>query len=160
MLYGAPVTVQAFAATYDRVAARTLEPRWFTRVGARVRSHALDRALIAGADPSESPLLAARARALTSRATRVLMARGIERLLERAQEPPRLTRVSPHRVSVAMHAEQLRAVAALLRERSPVYARGMAIVGDLLSDGAGPAYSGEPEALGERLREAHAALGG
>ncbi len=162
MLHGAPITVEAFAATYDRVADRMIEPSRFTRLGARIRSHALDRALIAGADPADSPQLAARAGTLTSRANRLLLACGIERLLQSAtQEPPGRTRtVAPKRATVARHADQLRALAALLRGRTPLYARGIAMVGELLTDGTGPAYYGEPDGLTQRLHETRTALAG
>jgi hypothetical protein len=158
---GAPVTVEAFAASYDRVARRTIEPGWVNRVGARIRSHALDRALIAGADPADSRQLAARAGTLTSRGHRLLMACGIERLLERAQEPPGPRRpVAPQRATVARHTEQLRALAALLRARTPLYARGIAMLTELLTDGTGPAYYGDPEAFSRWLRETRHALAG
>jgi hypothetical protein len=161
MPYGAPLTVEVFAASYDRVAERAIEPGWATRISARIHSHALDRALIAGADPAESPKLAARAGRLTSRGHRMLMACGIERLLERAQEPPHPRRaVAPQRATVAGHADQLWALAALLRGRTPLYARGIAMVTELLTDGTGPAYSGEPEALAQLLRETQHALAG
>ncbi len=158
---GSALTVEAFVAGYDRVAERTIEPGWITRLAARIRSHALDRALIAGADPAASPQLAARAGTLTSRGHRLLMASGIERLLERAQEPPDARQaVAPKRATVAAQAEQLRALARLLRGYTPLYARGLAMVTELLTDGTGPAYHGEPEALTRRLSEARQALAG
>ncbi len=161
MLHGAPVTVEAFAATYDCVADRTIEPTWVTRLGARIRSHALDRALIAGADPTDSPQLAARAGTLTSRANRLLLASGIERLLQSAQQPPGPTRiVAPRRAAVARHADQLRALASLLRGPTPLYARGIAMVRELLTDGTGPAYYGETDGLTRRLHDARSALAG
>jgi hypothetical protein len=161
MLHGGPVTVEAFAATYDRVACRTIEPSWLNRVGARLRAHALDRALIAGADPAASPQLAARAGALTSRANRATMARGIERLVQAALQSPRGRRaVVPPREAVAGHADQLRALASLLQGHTPLYARGIAMVRELLTDGTGPAYYGDGEALTRRLRETQSALGG
>ena len=161
MLRGVLPTVEVFAASYDRIAERTIEPSWAIRLSARIRSHALDRALIAGADPADSPQLAARAGRLTSRGHRMLMACGIEHLLERAQEPPRPRRaVALQRATVARHADQLRALAALLRGRTPLYARGIAMVTELLTDGTGPVYAGEPEALTRLLRETQHALAG
>ncbi len=160
MVHGATATLQGFAATYDRIAERTIEPSWTSRTMARLRSRALDRALIAGADPADSTQLAARACKLTSRSNRALLAAGIERLLFAAVAPPSRAHLAPQRTAVLAQADQLRRLAALLRGQSPLYARGLAMLGELLTDGTGPVYRGEPDALGWRLEEARWALAG
>lgn len=160
MVHGATATFQGFAATYDRIAERTIEPSWASRTMARLRSRALDRALIDGADPADSTQLAARACKLTSRSNRSLLATGIERLLSAAGAPPSRAHLAPKRSTILAEADQLRALAELLRGQSPLYAQGLAMLGDLLTDGTGPVYRGEPEALGWRLEEARCALAG
>ena len=160
MVHGATATLQGFAATYDRIAERTIEPSWASRTMARLRSRALDRALIEGADPADSTQLAARACKLTSRSNRSLLATGIERLLSAAVAPPSRAHLAPQRSTILAEADQLRALAELLRSQSPLYAQGLAMLGELLTDGTGPVYRGEPEALGWRLEEARCALAG
>ncbi len=160
MVHGETATLQTFAATYDRVAERTIEPGWISRGLARVRARALDRALISGADPSDSTQLAARACKLTSPSNRALLATGIERLLAAAIAPPSRAHLAPQRATVLAQDGQLRELVTLLRGWSPLYARGLAMLGELLTDGTGPVYRGQPEALGWRLEEARGALAG
>jgi hypothetical protein len=156
----ATATLQMFASSYDRVAERTIEPSWFSRMMASVRGRALDRALIAGADPTDSTQLAARACKLTSPANRRLLAAGIERLLRSPTERPSRARLAPPRDTVLAAAEELSNLAELLRGRSPLYARGLAMLRELLTDGAGPLYRRQPEVLERRLEEARCALAG
>ncbi len=140
--------------------APTADPGRLARLTARVRAHSLDRELIAGADPAGSPQLAARAAQLTSARTRAQIAAGLERLVEVAQGPQRRwSAVSPHGPALA-NAATLRELAALLREDAPLYARGVAILDRLLSDGSGPAYRGSLEQLAGALGEARAAVDG
>jgi hypothetical protein len=153
-------TLQVFAASYDRVAERTIEPSWFSRAMARLRSRALDRALIAGADPTDSTQLAARACRLTSPANRNLLAAGIDRLVASASEPPSRARLAPPRATVVAAGDDLRHLAEILRGRSPLYARGLAMLRELVTDGAGPLYRGQPEVLEQALEEARRALAG
>ena len=160
MVQGPTATLRTFAATYDQLAERTIEPGWTSRIMARLRSRALDRELIAGADPADSTQLAARACKLTSQANRALLATGIERVLSAAMAPPSRAHLAPQRATILAQADQLRELAAQLRGRSPLYAQGLAILGQLLTDGTGPVYRGEPEALGSRLEEARCALAG
>jgi hypothetical protein len=116
--------------------------------------------LVAGADPARSRQLAARACWLTSSAHRRSLASAIERLLRSAYQPVNFWGVTPQRRAVMDHADELSALACLLRSRSPLYAGGIAMLGRLLSDGTGPAYVGEPELLARRLSEARVALAG
>jgi hypothetical protein len=157
---GRLVTFDAFASTYDRIAEQTICPGWTARLGARLRGHALDRALIAGSDPSASPQLAARAGLLTTRQRRNLVAGAIERLVAATREPASWARITPRRASVRSQESELRELAGLLRSPSPVYARGIAMLDTLVRDGAGPAFYGEPAALRAELRAARAALAG
>jgi hypothetical protein len=154
------ITAASFVDVYDRVGSRTIEPGRWARVAARVRCHALDRALIAGADPAGSPQLATRAARLTSPPSRASLADGLERLLQAAQEPAGRWRVLPRRAAVLDNAEELRALASVLRGNRPLYARGIAMLDQLLSDGSGPAYVGDRDALACRLRDVRAALAG
>jgi hypothetical protein len=160
MLQGTATTPRSFDASLDRVAERTIEPGGMARAAARIGARGLDRKLIAGADPAGSAELAARAYRLTSPRHRASVAYAIERLVQSAYEPPNLWGVVPQRRAVIKHADELAELAALLRSRSPLYARGIAMLGRLLADGTGPAYTGRPEALEQRLREARTALAG
>lgn len=86
--------------------------------------------------------LALRARQLVSPGSRQQLAASLERLVEEAKRP-----VSPRAVAVALPRREildvqtcLFSIAARLRDERPVYARGMALLSRLLSDGSGPAY--------------------
>ena len=143
-----------------RAAGRALAPGWVARLGARVRSGSLNRALIAGADPAGSPLLAARAAWLTSPRTRVSIAEGLESLLAAAQGPPMRRRMLPRRDPLLAHAGELRELAGLLRAETLLYARGIAILDQLVSDGTGPAYFGGEDDLERHLHDARTAMNG
>jgi hypothetical protein len=58
------------------------------------------------------------------------------------------------------NASALRELSAVLSSSAPLYARGIAIAQHLLTDGTGPAYVGDGEALASRLLEARAAMYG
>lgn len=151
---------ESYATIYDRIAGQAFTPGHIARLIARLRSGSLDRALIAGADPASSPQLAARAARLTSPRPRALIADGLERLLLVAEGPKRRWWAAGRRGAVIANARELRELAALLRGGSPMYARGMAMLGELLSDGAGPAYLGEADGLTQELHRARVGLGG
>jgi len=150
----------SFWTRYERVVARALAPGSVARFAARLRCGSLDRALIAGADPTGSPQLAARTAILTSPRTRALIADGLERLLHVAAEPPCRARVPVRRGPLRANAAELLELAAWLRGTSPLYARGIAILEQLLTDASGPAYLGAGDELAHRLHEARAALEG
>lgn len=151
----------SFAAEFDRFAECRFDPGWSARLAARVNGHALDRALIEGADPAGSEQLAARAARLTSASMRREVARGLDRLALDEREAPGRWRVRPFRVAAAVNARELHALAALLREPGPVYARGIAMLSRLLTEGAGPAYNDRRgDLLAQRLRDARVAMGG
>ncbi len=130
------------------------------RIAARVRAHWLDRELVAGADPSASRQLAARAATLTSRRFRGLLASGLDQLVVSARAPAGRLRVCPRRSSTLANAEELRELASMLRGRAPLYASGIAALGALVTDPSSPAYLGGRDALAQRLRVARAAMSG
>jgi hypothetical protein len=144
----------------DRAAGRVLRPTLLARLAARMRAGELNRALSGGADPAASCQLAARAMKLTSPSFRVSLADGLERLLATAQGPQRHRRVQPRRSAVLANASELHELASLLSGSAPLYARGIAIADELVSDGTGPAYVGGADALARRLAEARWALSG
>jgi len=151
---------ERFSVGYERLLARTLGVGRLACLTARVRSHSLDRELGAGADPASSPRLAARAAQLTSPGTRAAVADGLERLLSAARGPQRRwSALSRHRQLLA-NAAELQDLAALLRGDTPLYARGIAILNQLLTDGTSPAYHGDDEALALQLGEARELAGG
>jgi hypothetical protein len=151
---------ESFTVGYERRVVRSLGPGPLARVAARMRSQSLDRALIAGADPSSSALLAARAAQLTSARSRALIAEGLERLLRAAQGPQRRWWAVSRRGHMLANASRLHELASLLASGTPLYARGIAMLNQLLTDGTGPAYLGEGERLTRWLDEARVALEG
>ena len=149
-----------FVADFDRFAAGRFEPGFTARLAARARGHALDRALIEGADPAATAQLAARAARLTSMPMRREVARGLDRLALEGREAPARWQVRPFKRAAAANAPELHALAARLRGSGPLYARGIAMLSRLLTEGAGPAYSDRRgELLAQRLHDARVALG-
>jgi hypothetical protein len=140
--------------------ARSLGPAALARIAARLRSSSLDRALIAGADATASAALAARARTLTSRRTRAHIAEGLERSLQLAQGPKRRWSAVSPRSPMLANATAVRELVELLRDDAPLNASGIAILNQLLTDGSGPAYAGQPHTVARRLREASAVMVG
>lgn len=131
-----------------------------TRLLARLRGNALDRALSNGADPAASPQLAARAAQLAARPAREQLATSIERLVELACAPPRRRPVDLNQAAIRGNAEAMREIAAQLHGPAPVYARGVATLQQLLTDGTGPVFdTGSPSAtLARTLERASATL--
>jgi hypothetical protein len=154
------VSSEGFSTAYDRAAGEAMTPGQLARLAARMRSGALDRALIAGADPASSAQLGARVASLTSPRFRGSVADGLERLLVVAERPTRRWWAAAHRGAVVANAHELRELAALLRGGRLLYARGVAILGELLSDGVGPAYLGDAGELAQELHRARIALAG
>jgi hypothetical protein len=149
-----------FRSSHDRLSHRNVGPDRLARLLARARFGSLDKALIAGADPAASPQLAARAARLTEPRYRASVALGIERLLETAQGRRRRRTVLPRGGHLLVNETELHALAAELRGGTPLYARGIAMMGRLLTDGSGPAYLGDADALARSLRDADAAMSG
>ncbi len=142
-------------------AERVLAPGRIAKLVARVRRRALDRKLIDGADPSASEQLAARAARLASRDTRARIATGLERMLKLADEPrSRRWSVLPAAGAVRANQAELSELISLLRGSRPVYVRGVAMLGELIVDGTGPAYTdSRGGTLAVRLCDAREALG-
>jgi hypothetical protein len=144
-----------------RCAQRLLEPGHLTWALARLRRGGLDRELAAGADPASCPLLAARAAQLTDPDGREKIALGLERLMLTADGAAGRLRVAPSRAAVRANRSLLVELAAALRRSIPVYARGLALLEIVLTDGTGPAYTDTGgEALARELMMARTALAG
>jgi len=142
-------------------ARRALKPPRSAHLMARLLGSRLDRALIAGADPASSPWLAARAARLTTQATRAELADGLELLLARAQRPPSRQALVTQHASILANADLMRELASTLRGPAPLYARGVAMIHRLLTDGTGPVYARSGGgALERELRRACAAVCG
>jgi hypothetical protein len=122
---------------------------------ARLRGPWLNRQLAAGVEPWRSPVHAARARQLTGDRTRRMLARGLERLVEQAEEPPSFSRtavIQPWRPGVREARPLMLTLASRLRGSAPVDPRGIAALKDLLTDGAGPVYTpSDPNTLKRQL---------
>jgi hypothetical protein len=118
------------------------QPSWLIAMRARVRRSSLDAALASGADPCGSRPLAHRAARLTSGRTRHKMANRVAEILATPSRPPRgfSVAVEPDRGEIATAEPLLLRVWELVRSSAPVYARGMAMLEDLLGDGASPLY--------------------
>jgi hypothetical protein len=137
----------------------TPRPRRRDRLVARLRAGAIDRELIAGADIVRSPQLQARAARLTSRPARLALAVGLERLTATDARSVRRMRMRPPQESLRAAAPALRELVGLLRAPTPLYARGLAMLNELLADGGGPLYAGGGAAeLGRALAEVRTAL--
>ena len=144
----------------DRDTHRSLAFGWGSRLLARVFGGSLDRALLGGADPAASRRLAARVASLNASSTRASLADSLELLVRAAQQAPRRTRVSP-RPGVIVNAELMFEIADRLRGGRPLYAIGIAMLNELLSDGIGPVFGDrDGSELEGRLTAIQAALGG
>jgi hypothetical protein len=126
-----------------------------------MRAPWLDRQLAAGRSPESSRFLASRAQALVSPATRRVLARDWEHLLEATHLPPRARRVGVplccDRITAAE--PEVRDMLASLLTLGPIAAGGVAAAQMLLCDGAGPVYNRSCATdLATALREAIAQL--
>ena len=142
------------------VSGSPLQPRRPARLLARARWLSLDDQLIAGADPARSPVLAARAARLTSERSRASIAGGLQRLAQSAGESAGRMRLRPWRAAVLADEAALRSLAERLQGAEPVYARGVARLERLLTDGNGPVFRGGAAALAVELATAEAELCG
>lgn len=145
-----------------RPATRPAEgPTRLVRIAARLRSHALDGALVEGADASTSPQLTAHAARITTTSMRTKLAASLDGLARSVDEPSFPGHVLPSRAAVVANATELHALAALLRGHNPVSPRGVAMLRVLVTDGTGPVYT-DPDgsALAHGLGRARAAVGG
>lgn len=136
-----------------------LRPSRGARLAARVRAGTLDRKLIEGADPATSPQLAARAGQLTAPAMRAEIAAALQRLVASAEGGATRLQAPTARHAIKANGTELTALAELLRSGRPLYARGLAMLHELVVDGTGPAYGlSGAGALNQRLRAAREAL--
>jgi hypothetical protein len=137
------------------------EPTMLTRLRARGRRLELDQALAEGADPTSSPLLAARASQLVHRANRYRLAEALEHLALTADAAPKLFGAMPRRRALEFNRFALLDLAGTLRKGGLLYARGIAMLELVLIDGTGPAYTdARGEGLARQLELAGASLGG
>ena len=155
-----------------RLTVRRLRP-WH-RLLARCLAPSLDRRLADGARPEANAVLAARAMVLTSLRYRRALAASLRRMLAAsvslADAPAAHGRVAvgrrrpqPYvplrRDRIAGSASELDGLARSLAGQSPVPAQGVAMVSQLLADGAGPLYrAGARDDLGAIIERASQAL--
>jgi len=143
---------------------RRLRP-WH-RVLARCAASRLDRELAAGASPETSPRRAARAVQLTSMKARRNLAASVRRILAATGDLAAVTVITARparlplaRTQIHQSAGPLAALADYLAAPGPVPAQGVAMVSQLLADGAGPLYrQTSTEDLGDLIDEATRAL--
>jgi hypothetical protein len=122
---------------------------------------ALDRRIARGADLTETPRLARRARQLVSRRCRRGVAQGLRNLVDAAEEPARsLTAAVPvQRRAILDERGLIVRLAVDLESDDRVAARGVALLERLLSDGDSPFYTPTPAGgLRDALIHAQAAL--
>jgi hypothetical protein len=138
---------------WDRLGAQLDRPALALRARVFASRRSLDEALADGASPVCTPKLALRARQLVSRGSRQQLATSLERLVKEAKRsvPPRAVAIALPRREIVEAQTSLFSIAARLRDERPVYARGMALLSRLLTDGSGPAYN---PCAGESLRNA------
>ena len=149
----------SFRIGYERLVDRTLSPGPLARLAARARCVSLDRALIAGADPTGSPLLAARAAQLTSTRSRAAIAAGLKELVRHGTEPSGAGGRSRDAASCSPAPRRCTSLPRCCSDE-PLYARGIAMLGKLLTDDTGPAHLGAGEDLARLLAQARAAMAG
>lgn len=140
---------------------RLLAPSPVVRLLARLLCNTLDRRLAAGEDSTGSALLAARATQLGRRATRLGIARGLERATFAWEQPLRRFRVLPARGAVSANRPALLELVSQLRHSRALYVRGVAAARLMVVDGTGPMYTDRRgEALAGELRWVRALLQG
>jgi hypothetical protein len=142
----------------DAVEARPVRLR--DRIVARVRAFDLDRRLADGVAPERSAALALRARRLVDPRYGERLARRLGEVVHEALLGRRRRVSIPVRLdAVAAVAGEIDDLARRLAAPRAASVRGIAQVGLLLSDGAGPLYSARAaEDLGAAVRRARAAL--
>jgi len=115
----------------------------WVRFVARVFASSLDRQLAAGVPPETTRLLAARADKLVSPSTRLSLAENWQGLLEQARKSPtdRARRVPLCSERIRAAEGDIQRMTSALAASRPSTARGVAMAGQLLSDGVGPLYN-------------------
>jgi hypothetical protein len=130
------------------------------RWGAALRRPALDRRLLAGADPGSDPALRRRVVELESPQMRRTLAGDLEGIVEAGERPPpRNAAVPLDRRAVRASRRWLLQLAQDLREPGEVSVRGILLIRRLLTDGASPLYlARSPAELELAVRHARSAL--
>jgi hypothetical protein len=135
------------------------------RVEVFLRRWSLDHRLAMGERPELDPALALRAQQLMGDRTRRSLARLLRRNLRLAHEPTRWGTSTPlDRQAVVDAGQLMNGLAVRLTAPVPVGVRGVALISDMLGDGASPLYesgwTGERRgrALKHRLTSAGRAL--
>lgn len=120
----------------------------------------LDARIAAGEDPARDALLAHRARRLVSRRSRRRLVQGLERTLAPPPDRPSFSSaVACNRQAVEVARQALEELAAALRARNRVQARGVVLVNRLLTDPCSALYHpAEADELYEAARQALLAL--
>ena len=121
------------------------KPSLLSRLRTKLSSRHLDRALAAGASPSESDELRLRAEQLVAANGR--LASAIEHLLLRSELDPRfdvpqspLSRTPFNRANIRANRASLNRLADALRDPGSRPVRGLAMASALIKDKAGPLY--------------------
>lgn len=141
------------------------------RVLARCAAARLDRELAAGTPPESSAGLAARAMTLTSTKIRRELAASLQRILAAAGQPQatmrspaaavRPARIPVNRARIRQSAVPLAELASCLAAPGPVHVQGVAMLTQLLADGAGPLYhDGRGDDLSATIEHVTRALSG
>lgn len=131
------------------------------RIAAKLHAHRLDHQLASGRSPESFPLLSLRAQALARPANRRSLAASIRKLLRQSSQTPVHPLAAPlaDLASVRSLHDELEDLAEHLDAPVPVSARGVALVQELMEDGASPLYLPQSrEALRRRVQLALAAL--
>jgi hypothetical protein len=147
-------STEPFDHAFNRFASTRLAPSRTARLTARLRGSSLDVQLVNGADPASSPVLAARAVALSSRRARTAMAEGLTRLVEEAHGRQRRWWALGQHEPIRANADALSGLAGLLRSSQPLHARGIAMLQVLLTESDGPCFRGDARLLAGRLERA------
>lgn len=128
-------------------------------IRARLAASELDAELAAGADPGSDPVLRRRALQLSSRRTRLRLAKWLEETVRRADESPLPGLAVPVQSDrVAASRDILLALAERLRDGQPVDGRGVAMVQSVLTNAYSPLHFERasyslPSAAGRALLE-------
>jgi hypothetical protein len=152
-------TVVFFADPGDLARLHGSRLRLWDQAIARGRGFSLDLRLAEGSSPDGDRLIAARARMLVSPANRERLARGWDRLLRTARQPPSRGRATPLRRARVLAAEpDIYELQRSLRSPLPVPVRGVAMARQILVDASGPVYNRRSEvdlriAIQEAIRQ-------
>ena len=126
----------------DRLDPGALRRPLSLRMKVSLQRHALTQDLAAGAPPAASAELTLRAAQLISVRRRHQLARSLRRVLKEARSVQLIRSTIIHRHGVVQAEEAINALIARLDDNQPVAVQGMAMLEQLLSDGASsPLYT-------------------